>query len=202
MPDVLKTIISQETISRKVIARGWDGFARLSASIKDGWYPAPDALEQYGSASHGDVVHATGVALGKLLRSIYLCDYFGNQEFRDGILDLLNQGEAVHSLQRAIYSGTIGARHGRSGEQMQAISGALTLLANVVMAWNTYRIQSFRDQKPDELADNVVAQLAPISHAHINMRGVISFHLEKAAKGLIVPSRGQVVPVSYIKADS
>ena len=105
-------------------------------------------------------------------------------------------------LNAAFYSGTIGARHGRSGEQMQAISGALTLLANVVMAWNTYRIQSFRDQKPDELADNVVAQLAPISHAHINMRGVISFHLEKAAKGLIVPSKGQVVPVSYIEADS
>jgi TnpA family transposase len=179
-----------------VIARGWDGFARLSASIKEGWYPAPDALEQYGSASRGDPVHATGEGLGKLLRSIFLCDYFANPEFRDGILDLLNQGEAVHSLQRAIHPGPIGARHGRSADQMQAISGALTLLANVIMAWNTYRIQSFRDQKPDELADNVVAQLAPIAHAHINMRGVISFHLEKAAKGLIVPSKGQVVPVS------
>jgi len=127
------------------------------------------------------------VALGKLLRSIYLCDYFGNREFRNGILDLLNQGEAVHSLQRAIRPGTIGARHGRSDEQMQAISGALTLLANVIMAWNTHRIQAFRDQNPDELTDTVVAQLAPIAHAHINMRGIISFHLEKAAKGLIVP---------------
>jgi TnpA family transposase len=185
--DVLKPIIAHETISGAVIARGWDGFARLSASIKDGWYPAPDALEQYGSVSQGDVVHATGVALGKLLRSIYLCDYFGNLEFRDGILDLLNQGEAVHSLQRAIHPGTIGARHGRSDEQMQAISGALTLLANVVMAWNTHRIQAFRDQNPDELTDTVVAQLAPIAHAHINMRGIISFRLEKAAKGLIVP---------------
>jgi hypothetical protein len=42
VPDVLKPIVSQETISRKAIARGWDGFARLSASIKDGWYPAPE----------------------------------------------------------------------------------------------------------------------------------------------------------------
>jgi TnpA family transposase len=202
VPDVLKSIISQETISRKAIARGWDGFARLTASIKGGWYPAPDALEQYGSASRGNPVHETGVALGKLLRSIYLCDYFGNPEFRNGVLDLLNQGEAVHSLQRAIHSGTIGAAHGRSVEQMQAISGALTLLANVVMAWNTHRIQSFREQNPDELTDNVIAHLAPIAHAHINMRGIISFRLEKVAKGLIVPPGGPVVTEEHIKADS
>jgi TnpA family transposase len=37
--------------------------------------------------------------LGKLLRTVYLCDYLGNPSFRREILDLLNQGEAVHSLQ-------------------------------------------------------------------------------------------------------
>ena len=132
----------------------------------------------------------------KLLRSIYLCDYFGNKEFRDGVLDLLNQGEAVHSLQRAIQPGTIGARHGRSAEQMQVISGALTLLTNIVMAWNTQRIQSLRDQNPDGFPDDIVARLAPIAHAHINMRGVISFHLDKAAKGLIVPAKAPFVSIN------
>jgi TnpA family transposase len=82
VPDVLKSIVSQETISRKAIARGWDGFARLSASVKDGWYPAPDALEQYGSVSQGDPIRSTGTALGKLLRSVYLCDYFGVPRWR------------------------------------------------------------------------------------------------------------------------
>ena len=71
-----------------------------------------------------------------------------------------------------------------------------------VMTWNTHHIQSVRDQKPDEFPDGTVAQLAPITHAHINMRGVISFHLDRAAKGLIVPVKAPVVPVSYSKADS
>lgn len=201
VPDVLKPILAQETISRRKIARGWEDFARLSASIKDGWYPATDALEQYGTASQGNVVHATGVALGKLLRSIYLCDYLGNRDFRNAILDLLNQGEAVHSLQRAIHPGPIGAKHGRSVEQISAISGALTLLTNIVMAWNTQHIQSLREQNPDEFSDNVVAQLAPIGHAHINMRGTISFQLEKAAKGLIVPAKAPLTPGHPAKAD-
>ena len=81
VPEVLKSVVAQKTISPAVIARGWDGFARLSASIKDGWYPAPDALDQYGCAAQGDPVHATGVSLGKLLRAIFLCDYWGNPIF-------------------------------------------------------------------------------------------------------------------------
>jgi TnpA family transposase len=94
VPASLKSVISQETISRKAVARDWDGFARPCASIKEGWYPATDALAQYGSVSQGDPIRITGTAVGKLLRSIYLCDYFGNSEFRDGVPDLLNQGHA------------------------------------------------------------------------------------------------------------
>lgn len=187
LSETIKLIVSSETVAPQTIIRGWDGFVRLSASIHDGWYPATSALDQFGSVSEGDPVYATGVAIGKLLRSIYLCDYFANPEFRNGILDLLNQGEAVHSLQRAIHPGPIGPRHGRSPEQMRAISSALTLLTNIVMAWNTHHTQRAMDQNPDAFPDNLVAQIAPIRHAHINMRGVIAFDTRKLAKGLITP---------------
>lgn len=62
-----------------------------------------------------------GEALGKLLRTLYLCDYLGNPAFRTQILNLLDQGEAVHSLERAIHSGGIGAKRGFTPEQMVAI---------------------------------------------------------------------------------
>ena len=38
------------------------------------------------------------------------------------------------------------AKRGRTTEQLGAISGALTLLANIVMAWNTHRLQSVLDR--------------------------------------------------------
>jgi len=44
------------------------------------------------------------------------------------------------------------------------------------------RIQSLRDRNPDGLPDNVVA---PIAHAHINMRGVISFPLIGLQRALL-----------------
>ncbi|KUZ03851.1 hypothetical protein WS48_32710 [Burkholderia sp. RF7-non_BP1] len=42
--------------------------------------------------------------LGKLLRTLFLCDYFSNVAFRRELHTLLNRGEAVHQLQRAIYT--------------------------------------------------------------------------------------------------
>jgi hypothetical protein len=42
-----------------------------------------------------------GDGLGRMLRTLYLCDYLSNPAFRLEVLYLLNQGEAVHSLQGA-----------------------------------------------------------------------------------------------------
>jgi TnpA family transposase len=183
------------------MARGWDGFMRLCASVKDGWHPATEALDHFGSVSQGDAVFGTGVAMGKLLRTIFLCDYFGNLDFRNSVLDVLNQGEAVHSLQRAIHPGAITAKHGRSTEEMAAISGALTLLTNIVMAWNTHYMQIQIDQKRDEFPDSLVSRVAPIGHAHINMHGILSFNLQKAAKGLISAQNRSNAPSNLTKAE-
>ncbi|MFP1133384.1 Tn3 family transposase, partial [Asticcacaulis sp. W401b] len=190
VPEALQRIIASERISRRGVAKGWDGLLRVAVSVKEGWYPATDALEQYGSAAQGDPIYNAGVGIGKLLRTIYLCDYFGNAAFRNGILDLQNQGEAVHSLQRAIHNGRITAKWGRTPHQMTAISGALTLLTNIVMAWNTARIQAFMDANADGIPDNVASKVAPIGHAHVNMRGTMSFRIGEAKKrllGLIEP---------------
>jgi TnpA family transposase len=187
IPPILQPIVA-ETVSRRAIGRGWDGFLRLGASVKHGWYPATEALDRFGSAAAGDPVYETGDALGKLLRTLYLCDYLSNPVFRVEILDLLNQGEAVHSLQRAIHNGTITAKHGRTTEQLGAISGALTLLANIVMAWNTHRMQAVIDRAPNDHPDEVLSRLAPIGHKHINMRGIITFDLARYGSSLLRPA--------------
>jgi TnpA family transposase len=176
VPESLRPIVAQ-TVSRRAIVRGWDGLARLASSVREGWCPATEALERFGAAARGDPVHAAGDALGKLLRTLYLCDYLSNPAFRLEVLDLLNQGEAVHSLQRAIHNRMITAKHGRTMEELGTISGALTLLANIVMAWNTHRLQAMIDQTPSHYSDTVVSRLAPVGHKHINLRGILTFDL-------------------------
>jgi TnpA family transposase len=184
IPEVLRPCVA-ETVSRRAIARGWEGLLRLGVSVKHGWYPATEALDRFGSAAAGDPVYEAGDGLGKLLRTLYLCDFFGNSVFRIEILDLLNQGEAVHSLQRAVYNGMITAKHGRTMEELGAISGALALLANIVMAWNTHRLQLAIDQTSGEYPDEVLKGVAPIGYKHINLRGILTFDLSQLGPSLL-----------------
>ena len=75
----------------------------------------------------------------KLLRTVFLCDYFVNEAFRRELLRVLNRGEAVNALKRAIYVGRVASYQAKQHEEMQAVADALSLLANLVMAWNTGR---------------------------------------------------------------
>jgi len=76
-------------------------------------------------------------------------------------------------------------------EELGTISGALSLLANIVMAWNTHRLQAMIDQAPSDYPDAVVSRLAPIGHKHINMRGILTFDLSGYTSSLLrqTPSR-------------
>ena len=61
-----------------------------------------------------------------------------------------------------------------AAEELGAISGALTLLANIVMAWNTHRLQLAVDQVPGEYPDEVLKGIAPIGCKHLNLRGILT----------------------------
>lgn len=119
-------------ISLKAIRDGWDELLRLVTSIHSGRVSAIVALQRFGSAAQADPVHRAADHLGKLLRTLFLCDYFSNTEFRREMHTLLNRGESVHQLQRAIYTGKVAPDRGRRSDEMIAISGSLTLLTNLV----------------------------------------------------------------------
>jgi hypothetical protein len=79
----------------------------------------------------------------------------------------------------------ITAKQGRTTEELGTISGALTLLANIVMAWNTHHLQVMLDRAPGDHPDEVVSRLAPIGHKHINMRGILTFDLARYRSSLL-----------------
>lgn len=103
-PDGLASVLAYE-ISIKAIRDGWEELLRLVAAIHSGPVSANVALQRFGSAAQGDPVYRAADHLGRLLRTLFLCDYFSNVEFRREMHTLLNRGESVHQLQRAIYTG-------------------------------------------------------------------------------------------------
>ena len=180
--------IAVAKVSERAITGGWDELLRLVASIRGGRLSARDALDKLGSAAAGHPMHRAADELGKLLRTLFLCDYFTNEEFRREIHTLLNRGESVHQLQRAIYYGRISPERGRRRDEMKAISGSHALLTNIVIGWNTMKMQQVvdrwrKDKRPVE--DVWLRRMGPVHFANVNFRGTMAFKVERFADVLL-----------------
>ena len=187
VPQELDLIVVRE-VSLKAIRTEYDELLRLVASIKSGRVSANVALQRFGSAAQGDPVHRAADQLGRLLRTLFLCDYFTNAEFRREIHTILNRGESVHQLQRAVYLGKIPPERGRRPDELIAISGAHTLLTNLVLAWNTHRMQETVEQwrkAGNKIDDDWLRRMGPGHFAHINFRGMFRFGVDRYAELLL-----------------
>src|SRR3546814_14415129 len=100
------------------------------------------ALARLGSAAQGDPLYAAGVQLGRLLRTAFLADYFVTDAFRNELRRVLNTGEAVHALKRAISTDRIAPEQAHRVAEMTAVADALRLMANIRTPWNTTPNQS------------------------------------------------------------
>ena len=101
---------------------------------------------------------------------------------------LLNRGESVHLLQRAVYHGRVGVSRGRRADELRAISTAHTLLTNVVIAWNTMKIQEVVDRwkaNKHPIEDSWIRRIGPVHFEHINFKGTITFEFDAFADALI-----------------
>ena len=129
--------------------------------------------------------------MGKLLRTAFLADYFVNPGFRRELLRVLNRGEAVNALKRAIYTGRVAAMQAKRADEMQAVADALSLLANIVMAWNTTQMQAVLDRWANRrqiVPPELIGRIAPTRLEGINLRGVFRFPIERYA-GQLLPSQ-------------
>jgi len=137
--------ICRASVDLERIRSHWEQIMHLVASVHSGHTSAVHVTARFGSAARGDPLYEAIVHLGRLLRTVFLCHYFLNDVFRRELLRVLNRGEAVNALKRAIYTRRIASHQAKQSEEMQAVADALSLLANIVMAWNTAQMQQVLD---------------------------------------------------------
>ena len=147
------------------------------------------ALERFGADSRADPIHKCGSAIGRLFLTLFLCDFVSNETFRRELLRILDRGEATHRLLRAIHSGNIAAARGRRREELTAISGSLTLLSNVTMAWMTHHMQRVLDRWKREngrtVDRNILPHIGPAHFEGVNFRGKFDFPMRQYQERLL-----------------
>ena len=167
--------------------------SRLVASIRAGNVSAAQAVQRLGSAAIGDPLQRAAEHLGRLLRTLFLCDYLAIPDYRREIHTLLNRGESVHQLQRAIYAGAVAPERGRRRQEIVAISGAHALLTNIVLAWNTNRMDAVVARLKNDgigIEEDWLRRIGPAHFSHINFRGTFKFNVERYADVLIERTAG------------
>jgi TnpA family transposase len=175
-------------VDTALIEAHWDALVHLAASVMSGNASAVAAMARFGSAARGDPIYDAGVQLGRLLRTAFLADYFVNTNFRRELRRVLNRGEAVNALKRAIYTGRVSPAQAKRADEMQAVADALSLLANMVMAWNTAQMQAVLDRWANRrqiIPAELIGKIAPTRLEGINLRGVFRFPIERYADQLL-----------------
>jgi len=187
-PDILRSIC-HANIDLAKIATQWEQIVHLVASVHSGHTSAIQVLARFGAAARGDPLYEALAQMGRLLRTVFLADYFVNEPFRRELLRVLNRGESVNSLKRAIYVGRVAGYQAKQHDEMQAVADALSLLANIVMAWNTMKMQLVLDRwntRPSTMVPpELIGRIAPTRTEGINLRGVFSFPIEQYAEHLL-----------------
>ncbi|MCW2915083.1 MAG: transposase [Actinomycetia bacterium] len=124
---------------------------------------------------------------GRIPKTLHILRMVDEPTYRHEIKAQSNLQEGRHALARRIFHGKRGHLYQRYQEGMEDQLGALGLVLNAVVLFNTrymdaalakLRIQGFA------VRDEDVARLSPFIHAHVNMLGHYSFALPELPGGL------------------
>ncbi|SDY93918.1 Tn3 family transposase [Hymenobacter psychrophilus] len=185
--------LGRHVINARLIAEHWDDMLRLAGSLKLGKVKATAVMR---TLQRGGSLSGLGRAvaeLGRVEKTLYLLAYVHDEAYRRRILVQLNRGEGRHALARAVFHGKKGELRQRYREGMEDQLGALGLVVNALVLWNTRYLQQALAQWPateGPLAPDDVARLSPLLHEHVNMLGRYDFTLpERIAAGELRPLR-------------
>jgi TnpA family transposase len=189
----LLNTISAHNLSLQKIVPHWDDILRLVGSLKLGLVPATGITRTLQVGDRPTRLALAIAEFGRIDKTLHTLTYIDDKAKRRGTLTQLNRGEGRHSVARAVFHGKRGElrQHYREGQEDQL--GALGLVLNMIVLWNSMYMEAALDQLRADgytVKDEDVARLSPLLHEHINMLGRYSFSVPDAvAKGELRPLR-------------
>jgi len=175
--------VARHQINTALIHHNWDDMVRIAGSLKLGTVSASNLLRtMQGSGKLSTLARGIG-ELGKVAKTLYALRYLDDATYRRCILTQLNRGEGRHRLARALFHGQRGELRQRYREGQADQLGALGLMVNIIVLWNTQYMDAALSQLQVQgigtrPAD--VARLSPLANHHIHMLGRYRF-VEDAA---------------------
>jgi TnpA family transposase len=172
--------LARNRVSLTKIRTHWGGMLRVARSLVTSQVRAYDLLRMLGRDGRPTALGQAFAEYGRIAKTLHLLAFIdpADEGYRRVVHRQLTIQESRHRLARKIF-------HGQRGELRQAYRegqedqlGALGLVLNAVVLWNTRYTDAavgwLRGQG-QEPADQDAARLSPLADAHVNMLGRYAF---------------------------
>jgi TnpA family transposase len=183
--------LARGCVNTKRIEQNWDDMLRIAGSLKLGTVQASELIRSLLKSDKPSSLAKAIIEVGRINKTLYLLNYIDDEDYRRRILTQLNRGEGRHSVARIICHGQRGEIRKRYREGQEDQLGALGLVTNAVVLWNTIYMDAARNHletKSILIKEEDEARLSPLQYGHINVLGHYSFVLsEKVVQGELRP---------------
>jgi TnpA family transposase len=189
--------IARNRARLQLIAPHWDDMLRLAGSLKMGRVPATGIMRTLQIGDRQTALANAIAEFGRIENTLHLLTTIDDETKRRNTLIQLNRHESRHSVARDLFHGKRGELRQRYREGQEDQLGALGLVVNIIVLWNTIYMDAVLKQLRKEgypVRDEDVARLAPTIRAHINVMGRHSFVMpESVARGELRPLRDPAI---------
>ena len=178
--------LSRHKIRMGLIERNWEDMLRVAGSLKLGMIRASELIRSLLRGKNPSTLSRAISELGKIPKTLYMLSYIDDENYRRRILIQLNRGESRHSVAKVIFHGQRGEVRKRYREGQEDQLGALGLVLNAVVLWNTLYMNkavNYLQSQGNELNPEDMARLSPLIHDHINFLGRYNFGVDNAIMG-------------------
>ncbi|MDB5233227.1 MAG: Tn3 family transposase [Hymenobacter sp.] len=155
-----------------------DDLLRIAGSFKLGYVTASLFIGKLQAYPRQHNLTYVLQQYGRLIKTNFILRYLLSQPLRRKIHTQLNKGERLHALRVFLWFGGGGLIRRKQEEAQQEVVGALNLVTNLVVLWNTVYLQQVVQTlraEGVEVRDEDLARLSPARYEHINRLGKYTF---------------------------
>jgi TnpA family transposase len=164
-----------------LIAQQYDAMVKHAVALKMGTATPEAILKRFNSYNVTHPTYKALAELGKVEKTLYLCEYLSSLDLRYEVHEGLNVVERWNATNDFLCYGRQGILATNSREQQEISTLCLQLLQNCLMLMNTLLVEQTiaQHQLLEQFSEDDRRALTPLFYEHVNPYGLFELDLDR-----------------------